>query len=72
MKASAMLTAEVAHLIESFGDESLRARYMAALYGHDEATTLGELGELAYRDPATGEPIEDALLAEDHGAQWTI
>ncbi|MFO0607139.1 MAG: acyl-CoA dehydrogenase [Polyangiales bacterium] len=49
----AMLTAEVAHLIESFGDESLRARYMAALYA-------GEMtGTMALTEPHAGSSLGD-------------
>jgi len=49
----AMLTSEVAHLIESFGDAGLRARYMAALYA-------GEMtGTMALTEPHAGSSLGD-------------
>ena len=49
----AMLTTEAAHLIESFGDDALRARYMTALYE-------GRMtGTMALTEPHAGSSLGD-------------
>jgi len=49
----AMLTTEAAHLIESFGDEDLRARYLEALY------TGTMTGTMALTEPQAGSSLGD-------------
>lgn len=59
----AMLTTEAAHLLESFGDEALRGRYLDALY------TGAMTGTMALTEPHAGSSLGDirtkAVLAGD-------